>query len=63
MSGMCGYSGEALEPVTYALVKPSSGWTGVVARLGNCGYSSVSATRAGSLTVAGAERLPRVLAQ
>ncbi len=63
MSGMRGGSGKARELVNNALVKPSSGRTGVVARLGNRGYSSASATRAGSLTVAGAERLPRVLAQ
>ena len=60
---MCGDSGNALEPVNNALVQPSSGRTGVVARLGNRGYFSASAPRAGSLTVAGPERLPRVLAQ
>ena len=56
-------SGKALEPVNNALVQPSSGRTGVAARQGNRGYSSASATPAGSLTVAGAERLLRVLAQ
>ncbi len=56
-------SGKAPEPLNNALVQPSSGRIGVVARLGSRGYSSASATRSGSLTVAGAERLPHVLAQ
>ena len=56
-------SGKARELVNNALVQPSSGRIGVVALLGNRGYSSASATCAGSLTGAGAERRPRVLAQ